>query len=96
MHILAGNCVNSNEWVVQSQQIATIGSLPVCFFTNRNSGKGQALLLVSLWGLYYFLDELTFLCNMVDDKIFCGPYFSAGPTRKKKSLVLLFYANGFL
>lgn len=57
MHILAGNCVNSNEWVAQSQQIATVGSLPVCFFTNSNSGKEQALLLVTLWGLNYFLDE---------------------------------------
>lgn len=48
MHILAGNCVNNNEWVVQSQQIATIGFLLVRFFTNGNRGKGQTLLLVSL------------------------------------------------
>lgn len=89
MHILAGNCVNNNEWVVQSQQIATTGFLPVCFFTYGNSGKGQALLLVSLWGLNYFQGEEMFLCNMLDGKIFCGPYFSAGTRRKQTSCFIV-------
>ena len=88
MHILAGNCVNSNEWVVQSQQISTTGFLPVCFFTNSSSGWGQALLLVAVWGLNCFLDGQMFLCNMLHDKIFCVPYFSTGSKRKQ---FLLFY-----
>lgn len=70
MHVLAGNCVNSNECIVQSQQISTVGFLPACFFTNSNRGWGQPLLLVTLWGPDCFLDRQMLLCNMIDIRIF--------------------------